>query len=229
MFRVSSVPLTPFFLQGLNFAHRGSTVCGGFQERRGCDVNHERNLLLFPELMFPLCVETGSPSSTSALFDQTPWGYQQWGYRPRDNGGGSVSNSRGLGVQHGGTQCNLQRRAIHLQRCGVRDSERVVPDVTQTMIQSAAWRDGYQTSEATSRQRVVLDTSPLQHSHGALGVPSQPWGRGRENFITANHPVHHQNTSSLAVQQWANLPCRKKISLADRGILFPWQETWKIR
>jgi hypothetical protein len=43
MFRVYLVPLTPFFPEGLKFAHRGFTVRGGFQERnlrkrRGCAV-----------------------------------------------------------------------------------------------------------------------------------------------------------------------------------------------
>jgi hypothetical protein len=37
------VPLIPFFLQGLNFSHRGFAVRGGFQERnprelQGCAV-----------------------------------------------------------------------------------------------------------------------------------------------------------------------------------------------
>jgi hypothetical protein len=33
MFRVCLVPQTPFFPQGLNFAHRIYAVRGGFQER----------------------------------------------------------------------------------------------------------------------------------------------------------------------------------------------------
>jgi hypothetical protein len=48
---VSLVPLTPFFPEVLNFAHRGFAVRGGFQERnpneqRGCAV-YIRYILLY--------------------------------------------------------------------------------------------------------------------------------------------------------------------------------------
>jgi hypothetical protein len=62
MFRVSLVPLTPFFPLVLNFAHRGFAVRGGFQERnprerRGCAVEvfqtcHPANLMRYEAISY---------------------------------------------------------------------------------------------------------------------------------------------------------------------------------
>jgi hypothetical protein len=49
MFCVSLIPLTPFFPLVLNFAHRGFTVCGRFQER------NPRELRGVPVEVFQTC------------------------------------------------------------------------------------------------------------------------------------------------------------------------------